>query len=85
MNPSPPHLTQVTGRVWPDRVKMQRLVLVSHTLAVPSWDADTKRRQGISTWAGSQAIDMIHLEWPARKQTNVVSMEGWGQGGSDWG
>lgn len=61
MNPSPPHLTHVTGRVWPDKVKRQRRVLASHALAVPSWEAVTKRRQGISTWAGSQAMDMTTL------------------------
>lgn len=36
MKPSPPHFTQVTGRVWPDNVNTHRLVLASHTFAVPS-------------------------------------------------
>ncbi len=65
IKPSPPHLTQVTGLVWPDRVKRQRRVLASHTFAVPSWEAVTKRRQGSSMWAGSHAMDMITLECPA--------------------
>lgn len=67
MKPSPPHFTQVTGRVWPDRVYIHRRVLASHTLAVPSCEAVANCRQGISTCAGCQAIDMMHLEWPAGK------------------
>ena len=67
IKPSPPHFTQVTGRVWPDRVYIHRRVLASHTLAVPSCEAVANCRQGISTCAGCQAIDMTHLEWPAGK------------------
>ena len=67
MKPSPPHFTQVTGRVWPDSVYIHRRVLASHTLAVPSCEAVANCRQGISTCAGCQAIDMMHFEWPAGK------------------
>lgn len=71
MKPSPPHFTQVTGRVCPERVYMHRRVLASHILAVPSCDAVTNWRQGISTWAGCQAIDMMHFECPANQQSRL--------------
>lgn len=49
---------------------MQRLVFASQILAVPSCDAVANCRQGISTWAGCQAMDIMHLECPEHNKDN---------------
>ena len=41
--PPPPHLTTLTLAVCPPRVYSTRLVVVDHTLTVPSFDDDASR------------------------------------------
>ncbi len=73
MRPSPPHLTQLTASVCDDIENSVCRVTASHTRMLVSLEPVTKRRDGSARWAGSHAIDVIHLLCPCKAWAKKVS------------
>lgn len=65
MRLKPPHRTQVTELLWPDKVSSILRRGTSHTLTVPSFEAEASRGlPGDWLWYGSQDMLVIHFVWP---------------------